>query len=69
VTKPSTLTFKDGAYSSAPVAIVVRQDRNSPTTAGASNCSWTTTTTQLVITTNFTPAAGGNYKFAVLLIG
>ncbi len=60
-----TITFKGGAFPTAPFALVKRKDTNSP----AAEPKWTTSTTQLVITFPDTPVAGTAYTFAWHVIG
>lgn len=60
-----TITFKGGAFPSAPFAIVRRKDSTSP----YEEPTWTTSTTQLVITFPATPVAGSTYTFSWVVIG
>jgi hypothetical protein len=60
-----TITFKDGTFTNPPVAIVTRNDTNSPTPV----LTWSATATTLTITFNGTPTTALAYVFAVLLFG
>lgn len=59
-----SITFKDGAWPVAPKAIVTRNGGNNGTVFP----TWTTTTTQLVITFPGTPTASGQILFAFVVI-
>ncbi len=55
-----TFTFKDGAWGTAPFAIVVRSGGDQLSVVS----TWTTTTTTLVLTFNGTPVAAETYTFS-----
>ena len=56
-----TLTFTDGAWSEAPIAMLQRNDNQTPN-PNNSFLTYTTTTTTLVITFRGTPSAGQTYR-------
>jgi len=56
-----TLTFTDGAWGSAPVAILQRNDTSSPLPTAA-YLTYTSTTTDLVIAFRGTPVSGNTYR-------
>ena len=58
------LTFKDGAWATAPFAMVVRNGGHQ-----AVQPAWTTTATRLVITFPDVPVAGQTYTFSTLVMG
>jgi hypothetical protein len=60
-----TLTFKNGAWTTAPFAIVARAGGSQLTVVA----TWTVTTTTLVITFNGTPVAGETYTFSTFVMG
>ena len=57
----ATLTFKDGTWTSAPIAVCQRADRASQTTI---EFTWTTTATTLVLTFEGTPVAAETFVIA-----
>jgi hypothetical protein len=61
-----TLTFRDGAFPVAPVAVVCRASGAAPATAFL---FWGTTTTTLILTFAGTPVAGNFYDFSWILCG
>lgn len=62
-----TLTYHNGSWTAAPVAVVLRNDLNSPIANPPQ--TWTTSATQLIITFNGTPVAGTSYTFTVVHMG
>jgi hypothetical protein len=60
-----TITFPDGAWPSAPHAVVGRAGGDQLTVAD----TWSTTTTTLVITFNGTPVAAQTYVYEFILMG
>ena len=62
-----TITFKDGAWTSAPQFMVVRNDANSP--YGTPPHTISVSDTELVITFNGTVSSGVAYKFICMGIG
>jgi hypothetical protein len=65
----ATLTFGDGTFTSAPIAMVTGYNISDPTELVG--CTWTTTATTLVITlTNpGTPVADERYEFRYMILG
>lgn len=62
-----TITFKDGTFTNAPKAVVMRNDSSSPVTAPFHTIS--TTATTLTITFVGTPVAGNSYSYFLLVLG
>ena len=61
-----TLTFKDGTWTNAPIAVVCRADETAPTTGFA---RVTTTATTAVIIFAGLPVAGNAYIFNLIVMG
>lgn len=61
------ITFKDGTFTNAPKALVLRNDTNAPFNAPPHTIS--TTATTLVITFNGTPTTAVAYSYLVMILG